>query len=313
MSKRRSGSDYGRVAVLYGGTSAEREVSLNSGAAVLAALLRGGVEAVGIDVSGNALAQLDAVGCDRAFIALHGRGGEDGTLQGALETIGLPYTGCGVLASALGMDKLRCKRLWQGIGLPTPDYAVVRKEADWDSIIDRLGLPLFVKPAREGSSVGTTRVDDASALADAWAAAAQYDDEVLIECCIDGPEYTVAILDGEALPAIRIETGATFYDYEAKYLSDATRYHCPCGLSAEEEEELRALCLVAFAAVDGAGWGRVDVMRDVNGRFWLLEVNTVPGMTDHSLVPMAAKAAGIEFDQLVLRILDASLSSGGDA
>ncbi|WP_133512621.1 D-alanine--D-alanine ligase [Candidatus Thiosymbion oneisti] len=298
---------FGKVAVLLGGQSAEREISLKSGGAVLTALVRQGVDAHGLDLAQTgALEQLGSGGFARAFIILHGRGGEDGQIQGALETIGLAYTGSGVLGSALGMDKYRCKRLWQGCGLPTADFALLRQEADLAQA-GALGFPLMIKPAREGSSIGMARADDPETLVKAWRAAAQYDALVLAERWIKGPEYTCAVLNGEALPLIRLETPRDFYDYEAKYLADTTRYLCPCGLDAESESCLKTLCLDAFDTVGAAGWGRVDFMLDGSGQPYLLEVNTVPGMTDHSLVPMAAQVHGLDFDALVWRILETSL------
>ncbi|MDQ2069504.1 D-alanine--D-alanine ligase [Natronospira bacteriovora] len=300
-------SRLGRVAVLLGGDSAERAVSLRSGAAVLDALRSRGVDAHALDPAEDGLAPLLAGDFDRAFIVLHGRGGEDGSMQGALETLGIPYTGSGVLGSALAMDKLRSKRIWQGQQLPTPPYAVARGEADLTSAAETVGFPMFVKPSREGSSIGMSRVDDRAALDAAWREAAALDEQVLIERFVDGPEYTAAILGDRVLPMIRLETPNTFYDYQAKYESDSTLYHCPCGLDAEREAALATLCLSAFEAVAASGWGRVDFMLDADGRPWLLEVNTVPGMTDHSLVPMAAAADGIPFDELVLRILETSL------
>jgi D-alanine-D-alanine ligase len=299
-------TDFGKVAVLMGGTSAEREISFKSGVAVLAALQRRGVDAHGVDPDARVLQLLQEQGFDRAFIMLHGRGGEDGVIQGALETIGMPYTGCGVLGSALGMDKYRCKLLWQGAGLPTPPFALLHGPEDLAAAA-ALGFPLMVKPAHEGSSIGMARVDDQEQLAVARGAAAEYDSLVLAERWIGGEEYTCAVLEERALPIIRLETPRDFYDYEAKYNSDSTRYHCPSGLSAEREAQFRALALEAFRVVDGASWGRVDLLTDAEGEPWLLEVNTVPGMTDHSLVPMAAKADGIDFDELVWRILRTSL------
>jgi D-alanine-D-alanine ligase len=301
---------FGKVAVLMGGRSAEREISLKSGAAVLAALLEKGVDAHEVDVSDNVLMELQAGDYNRAFIILHGRGGEDGVMQGALETIGMPYTGSGVLGSALGMDKLRCKQLWQGLGMPTPPYAVVHEDSDFERIADELGLPLMVKPAREGSSIGMTKVSDPAQLAHAVRQAATLDDSVLVEAWITGPEYTVAVLDGVALPAIRLETPHDFYDFEAKYEANDTRYHCPCGLDEAREAELQKIALAAFEQVDAGGWGRVDFMADEAGNFYLLEVNTVPGMTDHSLVPMAAREAGLAFADLVWRILETSYREG---
>lgn len=298
---------FGRVVVLYGGSSAEREVSLNSGAAVLAALHRRGVDAVGYDPAEGGLAGLEALTPDRVFIALHGRGGEDGTLQGALELLGIPYTGSGVLASALAMDKQRTKLVWQALELPTPAALMLDADSNWDAIAAELGLPLIVKPVHEGSTLGISIVDTAAALETAYREAARYDARVMAERFISGEEYTVSLLGERVLPAIRVEVPSGFYDYEAKYLSDETLYHLPCGLDAGQEAQLGTLCRQAFEAVGGAGWGRVDVMRDAEGQFWLIEVNTIPGMTDHSLVPQAAVHAGIDFDELVIQILNTSL------
>jgi len=299
-------SRHGKVAVLMGGPSAEREVSLKSGNAVLAALCRSGVDAHGIDAGRDVLQQLAGGGFDRVFIALHGRWGEDGIIQGALEVLGLPYTGSGVLGSALGMDKLRCKQLWQALGIPTPDYVALTSTDDSADVVARLGLPLFVKPNREGSSIGVTRVDDAGSLAAAVAAAARLDDSVLVEQCITGMELTAAVMGDTVWPLIALQTPHAFYDYEAKYLSDSTRYLCPCGLPAQEEQRLAVLALRAFSAVGASGWGRVDFILAADATPYFLEVNTVPGMTDHSLVPMAARAAGVDFDQLVMAILETS-------
>ncbi|HIB8902093.1 TPA: D-alanine--D-alanine ligase [Enterobacter hormaechei] len=300
-----------KIAVLFGGTSAEREVSLNSGAAVLAGLREGGVDAHPVDPKEVDVTQLKAMGFDKAFIALHGRGGEDGTLQGLLELIGIPYTGSGVMASAISMDKLRSKLLWQGAGLPVALWvALTRREYELglsDSVNTRiaaLGLPVIVKPSREGSSVGMSKVDKAVDLADALALAFQHDEEVLIEKWLSGPEFTVAMLGEEILPSIRIQPAGVFYDYEAKYLSDETQYFCPAGLEAEREAELQSLVLKAWNVLGCRGWGRIDVMLDGDGQFYLLEANTSPGMTSHSLVPMAARQAGMSFSQLVVRILD---------
>ena len=304
---------FGRVAVLMGGRAAERDISLRSGAAVEAALQRRGVAARAVDTAGDVLAELEAGGYDRAFIALHGRGGEDGVIQGALEVLGLPYTGSGVLASALSMDKLRSKQLWQGAGLPTPPCAVLSGRDSLAGAVDSLGLPLIVKPVHEGSSLGMSRVEDADALAPAWEKARALDREVLAERWVAGTEYTAAILGEEVLPLIRIETPRAFYDFEAKYEAGDTRFHCPCGLSAERERALQALALQAFRALGCEGWGRVDLICDGEGRPWLIEVNTVPGMTDHSLVPMAARAAGMDFDELVWRILEGSMDREGAA
>ena len=300
--------EFGKVAVLLGGSSTEREVSLRSGSAVLAALLRRGVDAVAFDPKERSLTALLDGRIDRVWIALHGPGGEDGTVQGALECLGLPYTGSGVLGSAICMDKLRTKRLVAAVGISTADSVELRGPEDFELAIQRLGVPMIVKPATQGSSVGMSKVDSAAQLPAAFAAAAATDDLVFAEPWLKGPEYTVGILQGEALPAIRIETPNTFYDYEAKYLRNDTQYHCPAGLSLEAERHMAALARGAFAAAAGEGWGRVDFMMDVTGRPLLLEINTVPGMTDHSLVPMAAAAAGIDFDTLVWRVLETSFT-----
>ncbi|EEU9596330.1 D-alanine--D-alanine ligase [Escherichia albertii] len=300
-----------KIAVLLGGTSAEREVSLNSGAAVLAGLREGGVDAYPVDPKEIDVTQLKSMGFQKVFIALHGRGGEDGTLQGMLELMGLPYTGSGVMASALSMDKLRSKLLWQGAGLPVaPWVALTRAEFEKGlsdeqiADISALGLPLIVKPSREGSSVGMSKVVAENTLQDALRLAFQHDEEVLIEKWLSGPEFTVAILGEEILPSIRIQLAGTFYDYEAKYLSDETQYFCPSGLEASQEANLQALVLKAWMTLGCKGWGRIDVMLDSDGQFYLLEANTSPGMTSHSLVPMAARQAGLSFSQLVVRILE---------
>lgn len=302
---------FGRVAVLFGGKSAERAVSLKSGAAVLEALQSAGVDAFGIDVGDDFLQRLTSERIDRAFIVLHGRGGEDGSMQGLLECAGIPYTGSGILASALAMDKLRTKRVWLSLGLPTPAHATLASEEDCHAAAAELGFPLFVKPAHEGSSIGMAKVADVEALIAAWKDASRYDSQVLVEQMIDGPEYTVAMLRGQVLPPIGLGTPHTFYDYDAKYLANDTQYRIPCGLSAGKEAELKALTARACEAVGTQGWARADVMQDANGQFWLLEVNTVPGMTDHSLVPMAARAAGLDFQQLVLAILADSVEARG--
>jgi D-alanine-D-alanine ligase len=304
--------DYGKVAVLMGGRSAEREISLLSGNAVLAALRRQGVDAHGVDAGADLLAVLERGGYDRAFIILHGRGGEDGTLQGALELLGLPYTGSGVLASALGMDKWRSKLVWQAAGLPVPECLRLEADSDFAAVEAQLGLPLFVKPANEGSSIGVTKVKAAGGLRAAWEAAARYDRLVLAERYLGGGEYTVPVLGGQALPVIRIVPATEFYDYEAKYFRDDTRYLCPCGLPPEHEREMQALAMRAFEVLGGRGWGRIDVLLDGSGRPYLLEANTVPGMTDHSLVPMAARQAGIDFDALCLAILATSREGRDD-
>ena len=303
--------DFGRVAVLFGGKSAEREVSLKSGQACLQALLDGGVNAFGIDVGDDLLQVLLAEKIDRAFIILHGRGGEDGSMQGLLECLGIPYTGSGILASALAMDKLRTKQVWTSLGIATPLHAVLASEQDCISAAGELGFPLIVKPAHEGSSIGMAKVTSVDELIVAWKAASTYDSQVLVEQWIKGPEFTVATLRGQVLPPIALGTPHTFYDYDAKYIANDTQYRIPCGLDAAREAELVDLTARACAAVGISGWGRVDVMQDEQGRFWLLEVNTAPGMTDHSLVPMAARAAGLDFQQLVLAILAASLEARG--
>jgi D-alanine-D-alanine ligase len=294
-----------------GGWSAERPISLESGAAVLAALRRRGIDAHGIDVGRDVLAELAAGGFDRAFIALHGRGGEDGVIQGALETLGLPYTGSGVLASALGMDKRRTKMVWEAAGLPTPGYRLLAQAADLEATAATVGFPVMVKPVHEGSSIGMARADGLAELRRAWEAARAFDREVIAERWVTGEEYTAAILGRQVLPAIRLVTPRGFYDYQAKYHDEHTQYLCPCGLSADAESEIAALALAAFDAVGATGWGRVDLLRDPEGRSWLLEVNTVPGMTSHSLVPMAARTAGIPFDALCERILASALDTGG--
>ncbi|MCB1864565.1 MAG: D-alanine--D-alanine ligase [Chromatiales bacterium] len=298
-------AQFGRVAVLAGGDSSERAISLISGAAVHAALQRRGVDARLVDPADGGWAPISRATFERVFIVLHGRGGEDGSAQGYLERVGLPYTGSGVLGSALGMDKTRTKWVWNALGLPTPAF---RHYHAGSAEHPDLPLPVVVKPAREGSSLGVTIVREAGELRAALAAAVALDDEVLVERYIQGAEYTVAILDGEALPAIGLRTSHTFYDYDAKYRANDTQYLCPCGLSAADEAAIQKLALSAFTAVDCRGWGRVDLMYDGDGP-WLLEVNTVPGMTDHSLVPMAARAAGIDFDSLVWRILAQTLDA----
>ena len=295
---------FGRVAVLLGGKSAEREVSLKSGTMVLNALRSRGVDAHGFDPKERDVAALVKERFDRAFIALHGRFGEDGTVQGVLEWLGIRYTGSGVLASALAMDKLRTKRIWQAEGLPTAPYAVLARESDLKAVARRLGTPLFVKPASEGSSVGMSKVKRAADLEEAFALAVNYDPVVIAEKFVDGPELTVGILGEQVLPIIRIETPREFYDYEAKYIANDTRYLIPCGLPKAKERQLQALCLKAFRAVGCIGWGRVDLMLNRQGRPYLLEINTSPGMTDHSLVPMAARAIGLSYEDLCIEILE---------
>ena len=302
---------FGRVAVLFGGKSAERPVSLKSGQAVLEALQSAGVDAFGIDVGDDFLQRLVSEKIDRAFVVLHGRGGEDGTMQGLLECLEIPYTGSGVLASALAMDKLRTKQVWQSLGLSTPRHAVLGSKADCISAVTELGLPLIVKPAHEGSSIGMAKVNSVDELIVAWKAASTYDSQVLVEQWIQGPEFTIASLRGQVLPPIGLGTPHSFYDYDAKYLADDTQYRIPCGLEDSKEQEIKQLTARACEAVGVSGWARTDVMQDADGKFWLLEVNTVPGMTDHSLVPMAARAAGLDFQQLVLAILADSLQARG--
>ncbi len=303
----------GRVGVLYGGLSSEREVSLQSGAAVIAALQEAGIEHVAIDVSENIIADIQAAKIDRAFLILHGPGGEDGRIQALLEFLNIPYTGSDVQSSALAMDKLRTKYLWTGLSanssfkLPTPEFAVLVRDSDFVAVLAKLGGEAMVKPANEGSSIGMSRVKTATELEAAFNMAAKYQGSVLVERLIVGAEYTVAILDGEALPPIKLETHHSFYDYDAKYIAEDTRYLCPCGLSVEKEAELKQLALNAFNALGCRGWGRVDVMADAQQNFYLLEVNTAPGMTSHSLVPMAAKAVNLTFAELVLTVLRASL------
>ncbi|NOY61803.1 MAG: D-alanine--D-alanine ligase [Gammaproteobacteria bacterium] len=298
---------FGKVAVLCGGCSAEREISLNSGRDVAAALCRSAVDAHVVDSAQPVIAQLQRAGFDRAFIMLHGRGGEDGVIQGALQTLGLPYTGSAVLGSALSMDKPRCKALWMGMGVPTPRWLSLHEASDSEAVVRDLGLPIIVKPAQEGSSLGMSKVTAANQLASAWRAARHYDEGVIAEQWIEGKEYTAAVLVGRVLPLIRIETARDFYDYDAKYVAEDTRFYCPSGLSDEQEQRLQAVALRAFETTGAKGWGRVDFICDAHGAPWFIEVNTVPGMTDHSLVPMAAKAAGIGFDELVMRILATTL------
>ena len=296
----------GRVAVLMGGPSAERAVSLKSGAAVLEALVRSGVDAVGVVWDGRLLATLADVTFDRVFIALHGRGGEDGQVQALLGLMDIPYTGSGVLGCALSMDKVRSKRVWQSLGLPTPEFRVLAAGADGAAAAAAIGYPLVVKPAHEGSSIGVSKVEAPAELAPALTLAARYDRVILLERWIAGGEYTLSIVGARALPLIKLETPHRFYDYDAKYHADSTRYILPCGLDAALEARFAAMGLEAFEALGACGWGRVDFMVDAQCRPWLIELNTVPGMTDHSLVPMAARAIGMSFDELVLRILATS-------
>jgi D-alanine-D-alanine ligase len=303
-------ADFGRVVVLMGGQAAEREVSLRSGQAVYEALRRRGVNAEILDVGADVLIRLQQARYDRAFIALHGRGGEDGVIQGALQTIGLPYTGSGVLGCALSMDKLRTKQMWQAQGLPTAAYAELKTPADLKAAQKIVGFPMAIKPAREGSSIGMAKVEKPEQLLPAFETAITLDKRVIAESWVIGQEYTAAILVDEVLPMIRVETPHKFYDYEAKYRANTTHYHCPCGLSPAREKELADLVLNSFTGLDASGWGRIDFILDSEGRPWLLELNAVPGMTDHSLVPMAARAGGMDFDELVWRVLETSIEEG---
>jgi D-alanine-D-alanine ligase len=302
------GKRFGKVAVLMGGQTAERDISLQTGDAVLQSLLYSGVDAHGVDWQGE-VDQLAGFGFDRAFIALHGRGGEDGQIQGLLLGMDIPFTGSGMLACALSMDKVRCKQLWAGVGLPTPAFAVLKDDFDAAAIVAELGLPLMLKPAHEGSSVGACKVTAPEQLHGAYLEARVHDPAIMVEQWITGPEYTAGVLDDVVFPLIRIETPREFYDYEAKYHSDDTNYICPAELSDEDDAQFRDLAREAFRTLGGSGWGRVDFMLDTDGHPWLLEVNTVPGMTSHSLVPMAAKVHGLSFDELVLEILKSSFGN----
>jgi len=309
VQRTQNAADFGKTAVLFGGDSSEREISLLSGRAVLAALQRRGVDAHGFDPGQRPLGDLLRDGFARAFIILHGPGGEDGAMQGALEWLGVPYTGSGVLASALTMDKLKTKRVVIGAGYDAPDYAVLSSAADLPGALQRIGLPMMVKPASQGSSVGITKVKSAAELPQAFAEAHAIDPIVFAERFISGDEYTVGVLQDQALPSIRIKPATEFYDYQAKYFRNDTQYHCPSGLGREAEAQLQAAALGTFKAVDCSGWGRVDFMRDAaSGEFHFIEINTTPGMTDHSLVPMAAAAAGIPFEELVWRVLESSFA-----
>ena len=294
-------SDFGKVAVLLGGTSAEREVSLMSGGGVLAAFQARGVDAQAFDPAERTFGELSAF--DRVFVALHGRGGEDGTIQGVLELMGVPYTGSGVMASALGMDKWRTKLLWRAAGLPIPEFVLLGEDSDFAAVERELGLPLFVKPACEGSSIGVVKVRAPGELAAAYREAAKYDRLVLAEKAVLGGEYTCAIVGDTALPVVKIEPATEFYDYEAKYLRDDTQYRCPCDFTPEREAELRAMALEGFRVLGCRGWARIDFLMDEDGRAYLLEANPSPGMTSHSLVPMAARAAGMSYEDLVVRVL----------
>ena len=304
--------EFGKVAVLMGGRSAERAVSLKSGGRVLAALKDKGVNAHAFDPAERAMSALVEEHFDRAFVILHGRFGEDGTVQGALELLGVPYTGSGVLASALAMDKWHAKLVWQACGIPTPRAELLARDSDWQALATRLGLPLMVKPANEGSSIGMTKVKTARELAEAYALAANYDSVVIAESFVEGVELTAGILGEQPLPLIKLETPREFYDYEAKYQADDTRYLIPCGLPPDAERIVQDEALFAFKALGCSGWGRVDLMLDRSGKPYFLEVNTSPGMTDHSLVPMAARHAGMSFEDLCLKILElARLEKGG--
>ena len=298
--------EFGRVAVLMGGSAAERKVSLKSGAAVFAALQRKGVNAIAIDVTDNPIRALAGQQIDRVFNIIHGRGGEDGVLQSVLEVMKIPYTGCGVLASALSMDKMRTKLCWLGYGLPTPLWHLLKSADDLDVCIERLGFPVIVKPAQEGSSIGMSKANNRDELAKALQVAAEFKCDIFAESWVTGKEYTVGLLNGGALPVIRLETPNAFYDYEAKYNATTTKYHCPSGLSGNQEKQLQQLAVNAGEVIGVKGWARVDVFIDESGQPQLIEINTVPGMTDHSLVPMAAKQAGIGFDELVWQILETS-------
>ena len=294
---------FGKVAVLMGGLSAEREISLLSGNAVLAALKNSGVDAHGVDVDENIVSELIDGNYQRVFIVLHGRGGEDGSMQGLLEVMNLPYTGSGVMASSLAMDKLKTKQIWLAMGLPTPAFYILDSEDSCEKALEALGLPLIIKPVLEGSSIGISKVEKSEELVPAWQLAKQSGCTVIAEKWVVGKEYTAAILDDQIFPMIELRTTHKFYDYEAKYAANDTQYICPCDLPVQQESELAELCGQAFSAVDGASWGRVDFMIDENDQPWLIEVNTVPGMTGHSLVPMAAKQAGLSFDDLAVNIL----------
>ncbi|WP_349771871.1 D-alanine--D-alanine ligase [Thauera sedimentorum] len=298
-----AGVDFGKVAVLFGGSSAERDVSLMSGKAVLEALQRAGVDAHAFDPAERDLHILKEEGFDRAFIVLHGRGGEDGTVQGALELMGIPYTGSGVMASALSMDKWRTKMVWLAAGLPTPRYAILDELSDWDAVAAELGLPIFVKPVHEGSSMGATKVTEADQLKAAWELAARYDDLVIAEEFVTGAEMTAPFLGERALPLVRIVAPDGNYDYQHKYFTDDTRYDCPCGLPEAQERELQALIMKSAKVLGCRGWGRADLILTDDGRPYLLEMNTAPGMTGHSLVPMSARVAGLSFEALCLAIL----------
>ncbi len=298
---------FGRVAVLMGGKGAEREISINSGTAIFNALRRKNVDAISLDIGSNPFLVLNNKQITRVFNSVHGRGGEDGTLQAVLEIMNLPYTGSGVMASAITMDKLKTKLCWRGLNLPTPAWFLLKQPQDIDACIKKLGFPVIVKPTEEGSSIGMSKANNKQQLLLAFIEASKYKCDVYAEKWVDGDEYTIAILDNNCLPVIRLETSHDFYDYQAKYESNTTQYHCPCGLNKEQEKALQQLALDAYIGVNVTGWGRVDVFIDKNNNSQLIEVNTVPGMTTHSLVPMAAEKSGLNFDELVWRILETSL------
>ena len=307
MNLIKTASEFGRVAVLMGGRSAEREISLKSGHAVLDALLAQGIDAHKVDAGLDVSEQLRAGNFDRAFVILHGRGGEDGEIQGVLQSLELPFTGSKLTAAVLSMNKNLSKQLWRHQGLPTPEFEQVNAESDIDSLVSKLGLPIIIKPVNEGSSIGMTKVKSAEDLKSAIKLATEFDAEVIAERWITGEEYTVAVLGEQALPVIQLKTPNEFYDYEAKYQSKSTEYLCPSDLNEKQEQECQQIALQAFQGLRMSGWGRIDFMRDESGQFYLLEANSIPGMTDHSLVPMAAKQAGLNFEQLVWTILETSV------
>ena len=301
-------SQFGKVAVLMGGQSAEREISLKSGTAVLHALTAMKIDAHAIDVTADLFGQLKTDSYTRAFIALHGSLGENGCIQGGLKVIGLPYSGSGVMASSICMNKLMTKKIWQACGIPTPKFCILKDTVDQDALVQTLGLPIIFKPASQGSSIGVSKVESKEGIITAWKHAREFEETVIAEQWINGNEYTIAILNDRALPVIHLETPRVFYDFNAKYQADDTQYHCPCGLAKALELEIQDLALQAFQATDAIGWGRVDIMLDEKQQPWFLEVNTVPGMTNRSLVPMAAKAAAIPFNELVVKILATSFT-----
>lgn len=303
--------EFGRVAVLMGGWAGERDVSLVSGAAVLKGLQDAGVNAVGVDVDRDIARRLASETFDRVFNIVHGPGGEDGVLQGILEAMQIPYTGSGVMASALSMDKLMTKRLWMASGIPTPGFEVLEAQSDFNAVVERLGLPLMVKPACEGSSLGMTRVEKAEDLEAAFKVATGMTGQAFAEQWVHGREFTAGVLNGEALPLIELKTHHEFYDYDAKYVADDTQYLCPCDLESETEQSIQRQALKAFELLGAEGWGRVDVLCDERGQPWFIELNTVPGMTSHSLIPMAAQARGVGFSELVCEILATTLDGGG--